>query len=76
MVFSAVSMVSSFEADDDTVWSGRAGETKQEQSKTNNNCKLRYAILTQFCLRKRNGGKSFGTAALSKQKRNGPVAIL
>ena len=55
MVFSAVSMVSSFEAGDDThdlVWVGEKNKTKQEQNKTNNNnnCMLRCAILTQFDL--------------------------
>ena len=45
MVFSAVSMVSSFEADDDTHDLVGVGE----RNKTNN-CRLRYAILTQFDL--------------------------
>ena len=49
MVFSAVSMVSSFEADDDTHDLVGVGE-KNKQNQTNN-CRLRYAILTQFDLK-------------------------
>ena len=52
MVFSAVSMVSSFEVDNDThdlVGVGERNKTRTKQNKTNN-CRSRYAILTQFDL--------------------------
>ena len=51
MFFSAVSMVSSFEADDDTHDLVGVGE----RNKTNN-CRLRYAILTQFDLQWKRSG--------------------
>ena len=62
MVFSAVSMDSSFEVVD----LARVGE----RNKTNN-CMLRVRSRM-----KSEREKSFSTAALCKQKRNGPVAIL
>ena len=49
MVFSAVSMVSSFEVDNDTHDLVGVGERNKTRTKQNN-CRLRYAILTQFDL--------------------------
>ena len=51
MVFSAVSMVYSFEVDDDTDYLARVGKKQQPKThKTNNNCMLCCAILMQFNL--------------------------
>ena len=64
MFFSAVSIVSSFEADDLVryIRFGRGGREK-------NNWMLLCAILTQFDLEQKRGGENrFCTAALSKQK--------
>ena len=51
MVLSAVSMVSSFEADEDTHdLVGEGEKIKNKKNKTNNNYMLRCTILTQFDL--------------------------
>ena len=76
--FSAVSMVSSFKADDDThnlVWVGEKNKTKSKQNKL----QQLYALLNIEAVQSRTKvgqGKSFSTAALFKQKWNSPVAIL
>ena len=59
MVLSAVSMVSSFEADEDTHdLVGEGEKIKNKKNKTNNNYMLRCTILTQFDLEwKRSGEK-------------------
>ena len=77
-VFSAVSMVSAFEADDDTHDLVRVGKNNNS-NKTNNNCMLHCTILMRFDLKNRmkaERGIKFSIAALSKQKLNGPVAKL
>ena len=48
MVLTAVSLVSSFEADDDTLNLVGVGREKQNKNKTKQKTRLRYAILTQF----------------------------
>ena len=50
MDLSAVSMVSSFEADENTHDLVEEGKKTKQQNKTNNNYMLRYTILTQFDL--------------------------
>ena len=76
--FSAVSMGFSFKEDNDThnlVW---VGEKNKTQSKQNKQQQL-YALLNTDAVQSRTKveqGKSFSTAALSKQKWNSPVAIL
>ena len=67
MVFSAVSMVSSFEADDDTHGVGVKIKTKTKQNKQQLYASLRH-IDTVRSEMKLERGKSFSTAALSKQK--------
>ena len=54
VVFSAVSIVHSFEADDDTHDLVGVGE----KNKTINNCMLRCAMLTQFDLERKRSGEN------------------
>ena len=72
MVFSAVSMDSSFQVVDLV----RVGErNKRKETTTTTSLRHTDAVRSESIM-KAEREKSFSTAALSKQKRNGPVAIL
>ena len=63
-----------------TIWSGRAREAKQEQNKANN-CRHRYAILTQFDLERKSSGEySLGTGhscfIQTEKKRSGSCLVI
>ena len=80
MGFSAISTVSSFEADKDSVGAGREKQhkkqnthTQQQQQKPTVAVLLRHIVAVRYRM-KVERGKAYSKADLLKQKWNGPVS--